>query len=74
MRTISIPAYLLNDDELETLHGRALEIMTELAGESETSELPVLINMLRKEMEARKAPVVLEGESVEDIIERHRKK
>jgi hypothetical protein len=56
-RAIILPLYILDDIDLARLIGKAEEIMTELAGESDTSELPPLIGALRAEVARRGQPV-----------------
>ena len=58
MRSVSVPLYILNDAEIARLIEASMEIMTELAGESDTSELPPLIEALRGEAERRATKVV----------------
>jgi hypothetical protein len=59
IRTVTLPLYLFDDQEIEALIEKSMEIMTELAGERETAELPPLIASLRKELEARGRTVSL---------------
>lgn len=57
MKTLTIPEYLLNDYDLEVLLSRATEVMTELAGEQDTTELPPLIEALRHLLASRRVRV-----------------
>lgn len=59
-RAIILPLYILDDVDLARLIAKAEEIMTELAGESDTSELPPLIDALRAEVALRGQPVSLD--------------
>lgn len=60
MQTITIPCYLLDDSDIYTLIERSEDVMTELAGESPTPELPTLITQLRSLLKERQAPIKLE--------------
>lgn len=62
IRTINLPLYILDDVDIARLVAKAEEIMTELAGESDTSELPPVIEALRAEIARRGLPM-----SVADI-------
>lgn len=64
MKHIPVPVYLLDDEDIKTLLSKAMEIATELAGESDTPELPVLIEALREELAGRGARFALN-----DLIE-----
>jgi hypothetical protein len=44
---------MLDDDVIAALIAAAQDVMTQLAGEDETPELPVLIGALRAELEHR---------------------
>jgi len=59
LRTVQMPLFLLDDKDIEGLIEKAMEIMTELAGERETTELPPLIASLRTELETRGRIVTL---------------
>lgn len=58
-RTITLPLYLLENEDLEGLIAKSMEIMTELAGESDTPELPSVIVSLRNELALRGKPIHL---------------
>jgi hypothetical protein len=55
VKTISVPAYLLTDGQLDDLLKSALEVATELAGEQNTAELMPLIRAIQAER-ARRQP------------------
>jgi hypothetical protein len=63
--TVGLPLYLLKDEEIAELVARAKEVMTELAGEDDTSELPPVILVLEAEIERRKKPI---GEVLADAV------
>lgn len=52
-KTIAVPLYLFDDDQLTAWIQKMLDVMTELAGESDTTDLPPLIQIMRDELARR---------------------
>ena len=55
-RTVAMPLYLLRDEDLEHYRDTAMEMMTELAGESDTPELATVIRAMTDALERRALP------------------